>query len=318
MKTTVEIPNVHYFMQYAALQFPGSIDNAGTKSPLHLLQQEGTEDHVPISLSDAYMDDAFCANCELYDNVTDAVKAALGLDKLSDENMAMRNAIRKEIGEKPFVPYDDETMYSVESYIEDYHLEDEITACRPIKSWDTMAVAFSKRELKAVKEDLDNHIFGPTRIFSAAGTSFNRTSGDYLPVMDSILRIGTELLCNDATDRHLSISAFNILSAEEITRQCSEYPNKEFIAATYYVQDQHKSTNMVVSLSGSVRKSLGGKPYLIANAKVAVDGKTVDYPFAGDSTLDVLRGKKSSFEGDLLSAPLRMYFYTEYADALNE
>lgn len=318
MKITVEIPNAHYFMQYAALQFPGSIDNNGTKSPLHLLQQERDEDHVPISLSDACVDDTFCVNYEMYNNVTDAVKTALGFDGLSDEDIATENANRREIGEEPFVPYDDESMFSVESYIEDYHLEDEITAYRPVKSWDTMAVAFSKRELKAVKEDLDNHIFGPIRIFSAAGTSFSRTSGDYLPMMDSILRIGTELLYNNAADRHLSISAFNILSAEEITKQCRENPNKEFVAATYYVQDRYKSASMTVSLSGSVRDSRGGRPYLIANAKVAVNGKTVNYPFAGDFTLDVLRGKKSSFEGDLLNPPLRMYFFAEYADALNE
>lgn len=30
----------YYLKQYAALQFPGSVDNFGTKTPIHLLQQQ--------------------------------------------------------------------------------------------------------------------------------------------------------------------------------------------------------------------------------------------------------------------------------------
>ncbi len=35
----------YYLKQYAALQFPGSVDNFGTKTPIHLLQQQEESEH---------------------------------------------------------------------------------------------------------------------------------------------------------------------------------------------------------------------------------------------------------------------------------
>ena len=35
----------YYLKQYAALQFPGSVDNFGTKTPIHLLQQQEESVH---------------------------------------------------------------------------------------------------------------------------------------------------------------------------------------------------------------------------------------------------------------------------------
>lgn len=37
---------------YAALQFPGSIDNFGTKTPIHLLMQQADSEHSLV-LTDA-------------------------------------------------------------------------------------------------------------------------------------------------------------------------------------------------------------------------------------------------------------------------
>lgn len=42
----------YYLKQYAALQFPGSVDNFGTKTPIHLLQQQEESEHS-VSLREA-------------------------------------------------------------------------------------------------------------------------------------------------------------------------------------------------------------------------------------------------------------------------
>ena len=38
----------YYLKQYAALQFPGSVDNFGTKTPIHLLQQQEESEQLAI------------------------------------------------------------------------------------------------------------------------------------------------------------------------------------------------------------------------------------------------------------------------------
>lgn len=69
----------YYLKQYAALQFPGSVDNFGTKTPIHLLQQQEESEHS-VSLreacdSDYDLDGAqFLFEGATYDSVTDLVK----------------------------------------------------------------------------------------------------------------------------------------------------------------------------------------------------------------------------------------------------
>lgn len=68
----------YYLKQYAALQFPGSVDNFGTKTPIHLLQQQEESEHS-VSLreacdSDYDLDGAqFLFEGATYDSVTPAV-----------------------------------------------------------------------------------------------------------------------------------------------------------------------------------------------------------------------------------------------------
>lgn len=75
----------YYLKQYAALQFPGSVDNFGTKTPIHLLQQQEESEHS-VSLreacdSDYDLDGAqFLFEGATYDSVTDLVKDNLCLD----------------------------------------------------------------------------------------------------------------------------------------------------------------------------------------------------------------------------------------------
>lgn len=90
---------------YAALQFPGSIDNFGTKTPIHLLMQQADSEHNLV------LTDACDSDCDLdgaqfdylgtiYDTVSELVKDRLGLK--TDEDVAMFNKNNP----TPFVSYE--------------------------------------------------------------------------------------------------------------------------------------------------------------------------------------------------------------------
>lgn len=90
---------------YAALQFPGSIDNFGTKTPIHLLMQQADSEHSLV------LTDACDSDCDLdgaqfdylgtiYDTVSELVKDRLGLQ--TDEDVAKFNKNNS----APFVSYE--------------------------------------------------------------------------------------------------------------------------------------------------------------------------------------------------------------------
>lgn len=97
----------YYLKQYAALQFPGSVDNFGTKTPIHLLQQQEESEHS-VSLREACDSDydldgvQFLFEGETYDSVTDLVKENLGLD--DEESIQEYNEHPRF---DPFIPYEE-------------------------------------------------------------------------------------------------------------------------------------------------------------------------------------------------------------------
>lgn len=97
----------YYLKQYAALQFPGSVDNFGTKTPIHLLQQQEESEHS-VSLreacdSDYDLDGAqFLFEGATYDSVTDLVKDNLCLD--DEESIQKYNEHPRF---DPFIPYEE-------------------------------------------------------------------------------------------------------------------------------------------------------------------------------------------------------------------
>lgn len=97
----------YYLKQYAALQFPDSVDNFGTKTPIHLLQQQEESEHS-VSLreacdSDYDLDGAqFLFEGATYDSVTDLVKDNLCLD--DEESIQEYN---EHPWFDPFIPYEE-------------------------------------------------------------------------------------------------------------------------------------------------------------------------------------------------------------------
>lgn len=169
----------YYLKQYAALQFPGSVDNFGTKTPIHLLQQQEESEHS-VSLreacdSDYDLDGAqFLFEGATYDSVTDLVKDNLCLD--DEESIQKYNEHPRF---DPFIPYDELVdkknadredirdirdshrldtmadyvdMYSTAS---GYDTADDITVLLPSSSYETMGMAFTHQALKQYEKSID-------------------------------------------------------------------------------------------------------------------------------------------------------------------
>ena len=100
---------IHYLKQLAALQFPGSIDNYSTITPIHVLQQQLRSDE-DMSLSDAANSGyTLGEGTRFYDNegngydsISKLVMDAIGI--CSDEEVQKYNI---ENPERPFVRFEE-------------------------------------------------------------------------------------------------------------------------------------------------------------------------------------------------------------------
>ena len=100
---------IHYLKQLAALQFPGSIDNYSTITPIHVLQQQLRSDE-DMSLSDAANSGyTLGEGTRFYDNegngydsISKLVMDAIGI--CSDEEVQEYNI---ENPERPFVRFEE-------------------------------------------------------------------------------------------------------------------------------------------------------------------------------------------------------------------
>ena len=328
MKFQIQENEAYYLRQYAALQFPESPENRNIKFPLHLLQQEKYIGHSRISFSEAEKGDDFSygeagEKGRLYHSIEDVVKHAIGIHGFSEEKITEENEIRKRNGEKTFVYFDDSGCCDYKDYLRDYNIDpDKVNVYRAEKTQKTMAVAFSQRELMAVQEALPIHIFKQTHITSAPGGSSDHMSGDYLPIMNFLLRIGTQLLHTKMIEDGVSIVTNNIMTINEILQQFEKSPNTKFVAADYTVVDNATCKKMQVVLSGRVQMNYHGtqkNPFGTSEVVITngTEAKTYLYPFGDDVKLESLRCTNIPlFEGDCLEPVERLYLYTQYDDGI--
>lgn len=324
--------NRHYLRQYAALQFPCSVENQSTVSPLHLLQQErevGLERRY--SIYNAQVGDKFtlCGivdSDDYYTNIEDVVKRWLDIDGLDEFDIEDWSVFAKMRGETPFLTFEESGCRSIVDYLELYGVNiDEVDAFEPITEWNTMAVAFSKRELKRVEKDMENHIFDKTRIYSAAGMSFDRTSGDYYMMMDTLLRLGTALLKEMTIEEGITVINGVILSKNEIISKLKETPKEDFCVASYTVTDCEDVRTMRVWMNGEMM-STGKSEFTVAKRYIAVydgyDGNVevgrYAYAFGDDRYCDCLRDEKPLFDGDPFRPGERLYLYCKFADGIKK
>ena len=267
---------------YAALQFPGSIDNFGTKTPIHMLMQQADSEHQLV------LTDACDSDCDLdgaqfdylgtiYDTVSELVKDRLGLK--TDEDVAMFNKNNP----TPFVSYeklfgsydvDDEDMQRIfdahslaneADYVDMYTPVSDVSSCEilvhlPSSAYETMGVSFTHQGIEQYRDSID----------------------------------------------------------EEIAEHYRSHPDESFQAAYIKVYDKHACSvysRIYVFCSGHEEFCAEGQPHLIyENSYVIVnkagDTYKVPYPFDGDRYIASLN--KDSDETQQLNAMQRLFFWTEY------
>lgn len=331
----------YYLKQYAALQFPGSVDNFGTKTPIHLLQQQEESEHS-VSLreacdSDYDLDGAqFLFEGATYDSVTDLVKDNLCLD--DEESIQKYNEHPRF---DPFIPYDELVdkknadredirdirdshrldtmadyvdMYSTAS---GYDTADDITVLLPSSSYETVGMAFTHQALKQYEKSIDNHLFRKHRCYAACGEGYGREAGDYYPIMNFIRDAGEQLLIQDL--ENFDVKVMELASDDEVADFYCEHPHELFRAA--YIKVSEKDTigkcysRLYVFCSGHEETFSDGSSFPVCDSHYVMavkegKGYKVPYPFDCNRFADELN--KKSNEKERLTPAQRLFFWTEY------
>lgn len=331
----------YYLKQYAALQFPGSVDNFGTKTPIHLLQQQEESEHN-VSLreacdSDYDLDGAqFLFEGETYDSVTDLVKENLGLD--DEESIQEYN---KHPRFDPFIPYeelvdkknadredirdihDSHCLDTMADYVDmystasGYDTADDITVLLPSSSYETVGMAFTHQALKQYEKSIDNHLFRKHRCYAACGEGYGREAGDYYPIMNFIRDAGEQLLVQDL--ENFDVKVMELASDDEVADFYCEHPHELFRAA--YIKVSEKDTigkcysRLYVFCSGHEETFSDGSSFPVCDSHYVMavkegKGYKVPYPFDCNRFADELN--KKSNEKERLTPAQRLFFWTEY------
>lgn len=204
---------------YAALQFPGSIDNFGTKTPIHLLMQQADSEHSLV------LTDACDSDCDLdgaqfdylgtiYDTVSELVKDRLGLQ--TDEDVAKFNKNNS----APFVSYeklfgsydvedvdmqrifDAHSLANEADYVNMYTpftniSSSEVLVHLPSSAFETMGVSFTHQGIERYRDSIDNHLFRKNYCYAMSGEGYGRNAGDFYPIMEFLRDAGEQLLVKD-------------------------------------------------------------------------------------------------------------------------
>lgn len=334
MKINIDVNTAqeHYLKQYAALQFRGSIENMSTRNPIHFLQQQAQcYTNIPLYSAESednviFEYDKYCDGCpEVFYSIEDIVKSYLDIS--SDEEIEEYNKTE----DTAFVSYDDSGVYSYVDYLDMYGIsESNITTYIYDDAWDTMAVSFSRKELNSMRESLNNHIYRPTRIYSQAGASYERTNMEYEAMMEMLMSVGETLLKEDMnnihfrTDKILSEDEYMLTEAVEETATIAEYT----LCRSFSLSNQYDEVGKmrVICVPTQVynypdRKKIFFKRYLETEMVSAETGeivtKRVRYPFECDTTFAALRNEKNYGCVDIPNV-YYLYFYSQYVDEIKE
>lgn len=326
----------YYLKQYAALQFPGSVDNFGTNMPIHVLEQQLPKEDT-VKLDDAVIEGQDIDYSKFYDekgneysSVSELVQTLLGLD--DDDSIQEYN---KENPDLPYIPYEklrdmdkkdvpemlsstvDEADY-VDAYKEVTDIASYNVEVVPMSNnYETMGFAFTHQGLKEYEKSIDNHIFYPCRCYAHAGEKFGREAGDFYPIMEFIHVYGEQLLVQDLED--FDVKVMELASDDEVADFYCEHPHELFRAA--YIKVSEKDTigkcysRLYVFCSGHEEAFSDGSSFPVCDSHyvmVVKEGKKykVPYPFDCNRFADELN--KKSNKKERLTPTQRLFFWTEY------
>lgn len=329
----------YYLKQYAALQFPGSVDNFGTKTPIHLLQQQEESEHNLV-LTDACDSDCDLVGAQfdylgtVYDTVSALVKDRLDLQ--TDEDVAKFN----ENNSTPFVSYeklfgsydvedndmqrifDAHSLANEADYVNMYTPFTDISSSEvlvhlPSSAFETMGVSFTHQGIERYRDSIDNHLFRKHRCYVACGEGYGREAGDYYPIMNFIRDAGEQLLVQDL--ENFDVKVMELASDDEVADFYCEHPHKLFRAA--YIKVSEKDTigkcysRLYVFCSGHVETFSDGSSFPVCDShyvKVVKEGKEYKVPYPFDCNRYTEELNKKPNEKERLTPAQRLFFWTEH------
>lgn len=297
-----------YLRRYAALQFPGSVDNYSTRNPIHFLEEKAGE-YIPVPM-DEFGDDEVALIEYGYDNsyhsVEELVADALCLDCHNDEEIKVYNKEAAENAEIQFITFEkaqedghipgfENTIYDVEDYLKAYGIDtDEVSFYRLPDSFEVKAISFTHKGAEEMEQDMANHISRPTRFYA-----FTTCDGDFPVMMNFMYRVGKAAL-DEETEGYKSDTIFQ-MSENEIRENLQQNPNKSFDAAKFNIgfpapraigDVEVKQVCLTVTIKGTIRE-IYGNSFPIATISVKLDAqafhKECQYPFECDRYLEALK-----------------------------
>ena len=313
-----------YARQLAALHFPGSRENSGTRNPVFLLQQmreaystESLEEAYPPEEGDQFEYGDLCGNYLTFESLDELVKHHLELEKREAEFVPLKDAMEsKGLNGQP--------VYDALDYVEQYGIDpDDITFRRLDGNWETMSIHFSRKEATRMRQSLDNHIFRPVTTYAIASEPFGRENKEYTALTGLIRKIGEQLLLEDG--KNIGWQSGFILSENRVLDEYRNRPDRPFLLANFeaYVPAELSRDGkgavwqIDVWAEGRIHTS-GDKSFPVAKLSVkAYMGNNTPveflYPFECDGSGEALRAEKgeSGFSGKE-----RLLHYLRFAEKI--
>lgn len=293
------------FMQFAALQFPGSIENAGTRSPIHILQSLKTVDYHEIPMADYHEGCILIWETDQHDRPEMLVKAINGED--------------------PKTRFDPNKKDLAQWLAEDNNIDpdsERISCLEPEQAWDNMGFSLVRQDMMRLRRDLSNHIFGKAQIYSQTPEAFGRESGQLQKTMNTMLRIGSDLLSD-------LLGALRVETlapwSYDATRQLYRMnPDKPFCPwRVNFKNDSGVLWALSVKCIGHDQKNFSDglcaeHPILCLYTQNQLAPKQVYWPFHGDPCLKALERTKPFFENDPLDIIHRILAFALYSMSVEE
>lgn len=326
----------YYLKRMAALQFPGSRENYGTRQPINLLQQQSSDRSLEANFWEAYregwLEGAHYAikgsESVTYDSLEELAMAYFELD--NEEDIEEYNAHCEEYDRKPFRKMcDGEDEFD---YLNELGIDiDDVRVYVQSNAWVTMAIGFTHQELENQRKLLDNHIFEATRTYAMAGSSYGRDNNEVSSIMSFLQDAGEQLLMDDL--QRLEFTYKFIMPIDTVVHQYIENP-RQISKPVELVVKNKAATLPSDAKTYTVSVIVGGemKPYGLHGENVPractryveVDAETVDghitrthypYPFTNDGSIEALHKLPQNGKRTLLPYE-RLFFYTLYKTPL--
>lgn len=293
--------------RFAALQFPGSIENAGTRNPVHILQAWREDDSHKIPVEDYH------SGCYLF---YDAARF--------DDPSAMTERI---LGLTPERPFDLDKKNLAQWLAEDCDIDpDDIECYEPEGHWDDLGFSLVRQDMMKLRRDLSNHIFGPSRIYSSCAEAFDRHSGDLENTMGILFRLGSRLLRDFLNEKLEGLHREDHIpwSHSAVRQGYRDHPDTPF-TAWHTVLDRNGDPVWSVSVICAGHDNPAHKDGLLARIPSLYledlengRAKMVPWPFAEDPCLDALAPKVFCTDAYAIDPFHRAFAYALYSDCVDK